>query len=91
MDAHEELAKGVATGMDARSVRLIGRFKYSNSDTLTKYRSCHRIPDVHTDCIWPSPDVAAGNFVAALQALNLQDQMTGLEHAVQPAVQPPSV
>ena len=43
-----------------------------------------------TDCIWPSPDVAAGNFVAALRALNLQDRMTGLEQAVQCAVQPTS-
>lgn len=41
--------------------------------------------------IWPNPDVAAGNFVAAFLAFNLQDRMTGLEQAVLPAVQPPSV
>ena len=57
-------------------------------------KGCFLLRKHHFDCYsnnWPSPDVAAGNFVAALRALNLQDRMTGLEQAVQPAVQLPSV
>lgn len=43
------------------------------------------------DGSWPNPDVSADNFVGVLRAFNLEDRMTGLEQAVQPVVQPPSV